>query len=236
MLLNAPEREGEVARAFLQRRVLHVDDARRDGLRSGSGERPEGAGGSVRIESSFEVPAPPEQAWDLLMDVPRVVPCMPGAELTETIDESSWKARMSVRLGPISLTFDTDVRREEADAAARRARLSARARESRGRGAAQAMIESSLVALDGGTRVDLATDLQLTGAVAQYGRGSIVQDVSQRLVRSFADCLQAQLVGAPGGAEGAVAAQARPVSGLRLALGSLLRTILRTVRRGGRTP
>jgi uncharacterized protein len=185
----------------------------------------------VRIESSFEVPVAPERAWDLLMDVPRVIPCMPGATLTETIDDSRWKAKMSVRLGPISLTFDTDVTREVADEAARRAVLSARAREARGRGAAQATIESTLAPLDDGTRVDVATDLTLTGAVAQYGRG-IVEDVSQQLVTSFADCLRAQLVAAPEQAQAAVAAQAKPVGGLRLGLGAVWRRLTRALRRG----
>jgi uncharacterized protein len=185
----------------------------------------------VRIESSFDVPVAPEKAWDLLMDVPRVIPCMPGATLTETIDDSRWKAKMSVRLGPISLTFDTDVTREVADETARRAVLSARAREARGRGAAQATIESTLAALDGGTRVDVATDLTLTGAVAQYGRG-IVEDVSQQLVTSFADCLRAQLVAAPEQAQAAVAAQAKPVGGLRLGLGAVWRRLTGAFRRG----
>jgi uncharacterized protein len=167
------------------------------------------------------------------MDVPRVIPCMPGATLTETVDDSNWKAKMNVKLGPISLTFDTDVAREEADEAARKATLSAKARESRGRGAAQATIESSLSALDGGTRVDVATDLVLTGAVAQYGRG-IVEDVSQQMVQSFADCLKAQLVAAPDEAEAAVAAQAKPVGGLRLGLGAIWRQITGIFRREGR--
>jgi len=98
----------------------------------------------VRLENSFEVPAPPEQAWALLMDVPRIIPCMPGAKLDETIDDSHWKATMAVKLGPISLSFITDVAREEEDESARRAKLSAKAREARGRGNAQATIESTL--------------------------------------------------------------------------------------------
>ena len=184
----------------------------------------------MRIESSFEVPVPPERAWQLLMDVPRVIPCMPGATLTETVDDSNWKAKVAVKLGPISLAFDTDVKREEADEAARRARLSAQARESRGRGAARATIESTLAALDGGTRVDVATELQLTGAVAQYGRG-LVEDVSRQLVNSFAECLRAQLVAEPQQAEAAVAAQAKPVGGLRLGIGALWRKLTGVFRR-----
>lgn len=165
------------------------------------------------------------------MDVPRIIPCMPGATLTETVDDSNWKAKLNVKLGPISLTFDTDVKREETDEAARKAKLSAKAREARGRGAAQATIESSLSELEGGTRVDVATDLMLTGAVAQYGRG-IVEDVSQQMVQSFSECLKAQLVASPEEAEAAVATQAKPVGGLRLGLGAMWRQFIGLFRRG----
>jgi uncharacterized protein len=185
----------------------------------------------VKLENSFEVPASPEQAWALLMDVPRIIPCMPGATLDETIDDENWKATMAVKLGPISLSFKTDVKREESDEAARRAKLSARAREARGRGNASATIESSLTPQDGGTKVDIVTDLQLTGPVAQYGRG-LVKDVSSQLVGQFAECLKKQLDASPKVAAAAVTAQARPVGGIRLGLGSLWRSILRPFKRG----
>ncbi len=188
-----------------------------------------------RLENSFEVPAAPEAAWDLLMDVPRVIPCMPGAELSDVVDESTWKTKMNVKLGPIALAFDTEVKRDEVDEAARRAKLSARARELRGRGGGQAMIESTLTPLDGGTRVDIVTDLTLSGAVAQYGRG-VVEDVSAQLVRSFAECLQRQLTAAPEEAQAAVAAQAKPVSGLALGVRALSRTALRVLQRVLRRP
>jgi len=184
----------------------------------------------VKIENSFEVPAPPEQAWALLMDVARMIPCMPGAKLDEMVDDSNWKATMNVKLGPISLSFLTDVKREAADEAARRAKLSATAREARGRGNAQATIESSLTSQNGGTRVDIVTDLALSGPVAQYGRG-IVADVSSQLVTSFADCLKKQLAANPAEARAAVEAQAQPVSGVRLGLGALLRLLGRLFRR-----
>lgn len=186
----------------------------------------------MRIENSFEVAAAPEAAWDLLMDVPRVIPCMPGARLAETVDESHWKATMAVKLGPISLSFDTDIAREASDEQARRAVLSARARESRGRGGAEATIESTLAAQDGGTRVDIVTELSLSGPVAQYGRG-MVQSVAAQLTASFASCLQSQLAAAPaeGGAEAPAAPAQRPVSGLRLGLRALLDVIARRFRR-----
>ena len=185
----------------------------------------------MRLENTFEVPAAPDAAWALLMDVPRIIPCMPGAKLDETVDDANWKATVNVKLGPISLTFATDVKREEADEASRRAKLSATAREARGRGNAQATIESSLTSQNGGTRVDIVTDLALSGAVAQYGRG-IVADVSSQLVTKFADCLKAQLAASPEEAQAAVAAQARPVGGLRLGAGALWRAFVRLFRRG----
>ena len=98
----------------------------------------------MKIENSFTVDASAEAAWDLLMDVPRIVPCMPGAALDEVVDDSHWKATMQVKLGPIGLTFATDVERTEADEAARRVVLKAAARDVRNRGRAEATIESSL--------------------------------------------------------------------------------------------
>jgi uncharacterized protein len=198
----------------------------------------------MRVENSFEVGAPPEQAWDLLMDVPRVIPCLPGAELTETVDESAWKATMAVKLGPVSLSFATDVTREEADAAARRAKLSARAREQRGRGAGQATIESTVTEVDGGSRVDIVTDLSLSGAVAQYGRG-IIPEVASQLVGRFADCLERELAPVPAeaageaGGEPAAAgteeppapAKTKPVSGLSLGARAVAAVVLRPFRR-----
>jgi carbon monoxide dehydrogenase subunit G len=190
----------------------------------------------VKIENSFEVAAPPEAAWELLMDVPRVIPCMPGATLTETVDDDHWKAAMAVKLGPIGLNFQTDVARESADADAREAVLSARAREAKGRGNAQATITSTLAATDGGTRVEIATDLALTGAVAQYGRG-MVQAVAGQLTRQFAACLQEQLEPSVEAAEEPAATKAEtaaaPVSGLRLgmkALGDLITSPFRRSR------
>ena len=172
----------------------------------------------MKLENSFEVPASPEAAWDLLMDVPRVIPCMPGAELIETIDESHWKARMKVKLGPISLSFLTDVMREQVDEAGRRVVLATKAREERGRGAADATIESSLVSDGSRTQVTTVTDLVLTGMAAQFGRG-LIQDVTAQLLDSFAYCLEQQLMAQPETGNSpppAAYAEPRPVSGLMI--------------------
>jgi len=184
----------------------------------------------LRLENSFEVAAPPEKAWDLLMDVPRIVPCMPGATLDEVVDDSNWKATMVVKLGPIGLTFATDVARTAVDEANRKVTLGANARETRNRGRANATIESSLAPINGGTKIDLVTDLSLSGTVAQYGRG-MIEDISSQMVTSFAQCLEAQLGDSAHEAEQAVAAQAKPISGLSLFFGSLWRRIRRIGRR-----
>lgn len=190
----------------------------------------------MRLENSFEVSATREAAWALLLDVPRVIPCMPGAELVETVDESNWKARMRVKLGPISLSFLTDVNRAEIDEAAKRVRLAAKAREERGRGAASATIESSLSDVEGRTRVTTVTELTLSGAAAQYGRG-LVQGVTEQLLKSFADCLEQQLAPAAedgdAGASSTAAApvQPRPVSGLSLTAAALRASLARLLRR-----
>jgi uncharacterized protein len=175
----------------------------------------------MRLENSFEVPAPPERAWALLLDVPRVVPCMPGAELTETVDETHWKARIAVKLGPMSMIFATDVAREQVDEAARRVVLSTKARELKNRGGATATIASTLEPVEGGTRVLVVTDLQLSGPAAQFG-GPVVKTVAGGLTDQFAACLKGKLADGTAGAQVAAGAPARPVSGLALLWRSLL--------------
>jgi carbon monoxide dehydrogenase subunit G len=176
----------------------------------------------VRLENSFEVAAPVNAAWRLLNDVPSVVPCMPGAELVEVVDERSWRAKLHVKLGPIALQFTTDISREAVDEKAGRVVLAVKARETRGRGSAQATIESTLAAANGGTRVDIVTEVILQGAVAQYGRG-IVADVASRLTAQFAECIAAKLTD-PARLAGS---RRTPLGGLRLFLGALWRALLR---------
>jgi carbon monoxide dehydrogenase subunit G len=146
----------------------------------------------VRLENAFEVQASPEAAWELLLDVPRVVPCMPGAQLQETIDERSWITVMNVKLGPVSLTFLTDVMREEVDEAAKRIRLRADGRDTKGRGRASATIDSLVSRNGDGARVEIVTDLQLSGPAGQFG-GPVVKAVAGQLTKRFAACLAQQL-------------------------------------------
>jgi carbon monoxide dehydrogenase subunit G len=185
----------------------------------------------MRLENSFSVAAPPEAAWQLLNDVPAVVPCMPGAELVEVVGPNAWKARLHVKLGPIGLQFLADVSREQADEAAGRVVLAVKAREVKGRGSAEAMLDSAVSEAGGDTRVDVVTELALRGAVAQYGRG-VVGDVASRLTAQFADCIATRLASQASTepqqpASAAHAVEARPIGGIGLLLGALWRSLLR---------
>jgi uncharacterized protein len=176
----------------------------------------------VELSNEFEVSAPPERTWVLLNDVPRVVPCMPGAELTKVVGENEWEATLHVKLGPISLQFLADVKREEVDEQARRVVLAAKAREAKNRGSADARLQSTVATVDGGTRVQILTDLTLRGAVAQYGRG-VVPEVASQLTRQFAACLQRKL---EDDTPAEAAATPEPVRGVRLGLAALWRSLV----------
>jgi carbon monoxide dehydrogenase subunit G len=177
----------------------------------------------VKIENAFEVPAAPEAAWALLTDVPRVVQCMPGAELERTVDESTWEVLQRVKLGPISLQFRSEVTRTEMNETDRRTVLSVHATEVRGRGGAEATIESNLDPVESGTRVTLVTELSLRGSVAQYGR-PVVGSVAEELTKQFATCLASMLETE---AHPAPPAEVKAVQGMRLLFGTLWRRLFR---------
>lgn len=146
----------------------------------------------MRLTNDFEVRAPIDRVWEHLLDVERVAPCMPGAELTEIVDDRTWKGRVKMRMGPVSLAFAGTVRMIERDDANHRVQLRAEGREQRGQGSATAVATSRLEAVEGGTRVVMETDLTITGKVAQYGRG-MIGDISQRLTQEFASCLASNI-------------------------------------------
>jgi carbon monoxide dehydrogenase subunit G len=151
----------------------------------------------MKLTNEFVVPASVDEAWAVMLDVRRVAPCLPGASV-DAADGDEYSGTMKVKLGPITSNFKGTLRIEEADEAARRAVLSARARESRGQGTAAATITSTMAPDPAGTRVSVDTDLRVTGPAASFGRG-VMQDVSAKLMAQFADCLADQM-GRPGAA------------------------------------
>jgi carbon monoxide dehydrogenase subunit G len=197
----------------------------------------------MQIENSFTVSQPVDALWMFLLDVERVAPCMPGAQLTETVDDRTWGGKVSVKLGPVSLAFAGTVTIEERDDEAHRVVLSAKGMEQRGKGAANAKVTSWLEPNGAETTVRMTSDLVLSGAVAQLSRG-LLPEVSKRLTKEFADCLEQTLSAGAGatpstdrggdadGAGGAPPAPvARPVRGIRLGVAALWSVIVEFFRR-----
>jgi len=154
----------------------------------------------MKLEHEFTVPVPVAQAWDVLLDVERIAPCMPGATV-ESFDGETIVGKVKVKVGPIQVTYAGTARFVEKDESARRAVIEAKAKEARGSGTANATITAQLQD-DGGssTSVKVTTDLAITGKPAQFGRGVMVE-VGDKLLGRFADCLAGELgsgdVGAP---------------------------------------
>ena len=204
----------------------------------------------MEITNSFEVPAPQEKVWNYMLDVGKVVVCMPGASLTETIDDTHWKGKLTMKLGPVSLNFAGKVEMAERDDEAHRVVLKGSGMEQRGKGAASATVTSTLESIgDRETRVNVVQDIKVSGQAAQFSRG-MMQDVSAKLTKQFADCLKNNMTVEEAEATAAVPAaaesnldavepsasvpqrmEAKPVSGLRLAVSALGSAIARFFKR-----
>jgi len=142
----------------------------------------------MQLEHQFGVPVPMAKAWDVLLDVERIAPCMPGATV-DSFDGETIEGRVKVKVGPIQITYVGTARFTDKDEAARRAVIEASAKEARGSGTATATITAQLQD-DGGsaTNVTVTTDLAITGKPAQFGRG-VMEEVGNKLLGRFADCL-----------------------------------------------
>jgi uncharacterized protein len=150
----------------------------------------------MELEHSFVVPVAPEDAWPVLLDVERVAPCMPGARL-ESVDGEEFRGSVTVKVGPIQVTYGGTARFVERDDDARRVVIDARGKEKRGAGTATMTVRAHLEPAEGGTRVTALTDLAVTGRPAQFGR-SVMADVGSRIIDRFSACLAEQLSEAGG--------------------------------------
>jgi len=213
----------------------------------------------MKLDQSFEVKAPLDQVWTALIDVERVAPCLPGAEVTEAGEGGEFKGTFAVKLGPTKAAYNGTLKMENVDEATHTATMRANGTDKRGQGGAKAQITSVLSEVEGGTKVDVSTDFTITGRLARFGRGGMIQDVSNRLLREFAACLRSSLEAKPeptpeaspastpeAGAAPAASeapasrpaparpapAPAKPVSGLKLFFGALLDRIKRLFGRG----
>src|SRR5919108_3697838 len=153
----------------------------------------------MKLEQSFEVQAPIDVVWAALNDLERVAPCLPGAAITGHDDEGTYHGEFKVKLGPMTAAYNGTIRIEDIDEAAHRATLKAKGTDKRGQGGANATIVNTLSEREGVTVVEAVTDFNITGRLPPFGRGGIMEDVSNRLMRDFATCLSTRLAesGAP---------------------------------------
>lgn len=145
----------------------------------------------MELKSEFRVGIPVEQAWSTLTDVEFIAPCMPGAQLTE-VDGDEFKGGVKVKVGPITAQYKGSAKFVELDEANRRIVLEASGRDSRGAGNAAAEVTAEMTPDGDGTVVSIATDLKVTGKVAQFGRG-VMADVTEKLIGQFVDSLEQKL-------------------------------------------
>jgi uncharacterized protein len=167
----------------------------------------------MKMEQTFEVQAPLAQVWSALIDLERVAPCLPGAAITGRDDDGTYRGTFAVKLGPMTASYNGTIKVEDVDEAAHRATLKANGTDKRGQGGAHATIVNTLSERDGITVVDAVTDFNITGRLAQFGRGGIMEDVSNRLMRDFATCLSQRL------GEGAPAVAPEAPTGAEVAAG-----------------
>jgi carbon monoxide dehydrogenase subunit G len=164
----------------------------------------------MKLEQSFEVAAPLGRVWAALVDVERVAPCLPGASVTGRKDDGSYDGTFQVKIGPTSASYTGKLQMEAIDESAHTATMQAAGTDKRGQGGAKATIVSSVAAAGAGsTKVDVSTDYHITGRLARFGRGGMIEEISNRLLGEFAKSLQAMLAGDPG----EVAAAAAPADG-----------------------
>jgi carbon monoxide dehydrogenase subunit G len=150
----------------------------------------------MKLEQSFEVAAPVERVWQALIDVEQVAPCLPGAAVTGRNDDGSYNGTFTVKIGPTTASYTGKLEMESVDEASHVATMSAQGSDKRGQGGATAKIVSKLESLDDGrTKVEVDTDYHITGRLARFGRGGMIEDISERLLKEFASRLAQSLEG-----------------------------------------
>jgi uncharacterized protein len=149
----------------------------------------------MKLEQSFEVDAPLERVWEALVDVERVAPCLPGAAVTGRNEDGSYNGTFTIKIGPTTAAYAGKLEMQNVDPGTHSATMHAQGSDRRGQGGATATISSRLTPSSGTTRVEVVTDYHITGRLARFGRGGMIEDISERLLREFAGRLQSTLSG-----------------------------------------
>ncbi len=145
----------------------------------------------MRLEQTFEVRASVQEVWEALIDIERVAPCLPGAEITQRDEDGTYRGDFKVKLGPTTAAYRGTLKMESLDADAHVATMRANGQDKRGQGSAKATIVSRMSETAGVTSVEVETDFAITGKLARFGRGGMIEDISSKLLGQFATCLQA---------------------------------------------
>ena len=148
----------------------------------------------MHLSNQFRVPAPIDKAWVVLLDIPGLVGCVPGATLTEVVGDTKWKGKLDVALGAVNLTFDGLVELKQADESNRTILMWTEGKEARGKGIAQGTVTSHLWEEDGETVASVTAFMQMSGAIAQFSRG-LIEDIANDYIDRFATCLAKRLAG-----------------------------------------
>jgi carbon monoxide dehydrogenase subunit G len=156
----------------------------------------------MKLEHQFRVEAPIDRVWEALIDVERVAPCLPGAEITEAGEDGSYRGNFTVKLGPTTAAYRGELHMESVDEASRTVTMRASGQDKRGQGGAKATIVSVLSQDGGATKVAVDTDFTITGRLARFGRGGMIKDISNRLLGNFSDCLASTIEAEPTGPAG----------------------------------
>ncbi len=182
----------------------------------------------MKITQEFEVDRPIAIVWDFFQEVPSVAQCLPGAELTEDKGDGVYAGKISVKLGPMTATFEGEAI-VTIDPAAHTGHIEGKGVDRRGGSRGQVKVDYALVEAGGNTRVSVDADVTLSGAAAQFGRTGLINEMSSRLISEFVSCLEAKLA-APSAAA-AETITAGEVSGVSLFFSSLMARILQFLKR-----
>ena len=184
----------------------------------------------MMIKQAFEAPQSVDTVWDFFGDIPQVAACLPGTELTDEVGEDHYKGTVVIRMGPVKLEFDGEAEIKERNDADKTIAVDASGADKKGRGQAALQLNASLTPSASGTNVDIALNLQISGAAAQYGRG-MVADVTSVLLNDFATNMQNRLQAVQTGLDPDQVASIRPASGFSIGLRAMRMALVRVFRR-----
>lgn len=185
---------------------------------------------AVKMEQKVSLGAPPDRVWAFLTDPFQVASCLPGAAITEQVDDRTYRGTITVKVGPMTTSYKGTIRFERLDPGAREAELVGQGQDVRGKGGAEMRMQSRLRAVEGGTEVTVVSEVSITGLLAQLGRG-LIEGVADQIFQEFAAAMRQKLGAGAAPAGGEAAVEARPLDALSLGTKAAGQAVGRAVRR-----